>query len=56
MKRMIIVLSFMAASMLFGCSEQEVVPASEVATVESQADYHETPEGGITDREGPLEW
>lgn len=47
---MIILFAFIAASMLYGCSEQEVVPTEEVDRIE----YKDTPEGGLSDREGCL--
>ncbi len=43
---MIIALAFIGAAMLYGCSEESVTPAEEVATFKSH-----TPEGGISDRE-----
>jgi PBP1b-binding outer membrane lipoprotein LpoB len=52
MKKMMFVIMLVGMAMMFGCSEQEVIPAEEVAVEKS--DYHETPEGGLSDREGPL--
>ena len=49
---MIMIITVVCASMLFGCNQENVVPTEEVDLI--QSDYHETPEGGLSDREGCL--
>ena len=49
---MTLVILLVVAAAMFSCAQEEVVPAVEVERV--QSDYHETPEGGLSDREGCL--